>query len=161
MQDQVKDVNMNTENAQGSTMPSEAGLEKPAQAGEPVSPTLRPEIQTPASVQLNEVPNITQPGGKKTGKKMLLFVFLFLLLGVAVVVVGFFSGSLVRQQAGEPETQVREEAQPVEEEDKMTQKYLEQSDSNETSSIEKDLNDTSFEGIEQEMAQIEQEMASE
>lgn len=106
---------------------------------------------------------ITEPiedGGAKKSKKWVVVLMLVIIVGVGAVVGGYLVGrraKLARQQQREE----RVLPTPIpEERDSLTEVYENLSSSDEVSDIEKDLDATTFEGLDKELADIDNELAS-
>lgn len=116
---------------------------KPAEPVAPVTPDMPPS-STPSS-------EVTGGGGKRVA----LIVGIVLVLAIGAVVAGFISSRRARE-AGVGQGP---EAPLVTQEDTMTTQYSEQSASDEVSAIESDLQNTSFDGIDREMTEIDKELS--
>ena len=97
------------------------------------------------------------PAAEGGGRRIGLIVALVLVLAIGAVVAGFLSS----RRAGKSEVGQGSETPPVTQEDTMTTEYGQQSASDEVSAIESDLSSTSFDGIDQEMTEIDKELSKE
>ncbi len=130
-----------------------------AQPAEQVPQSSPPAMQA-AGGPSPETPMVT-PAQKRGGKKIFVILALVILLGLVAVVGGVISGRFAQQRSQNQQAQEREVISPAEEDDVMTQKLEEQSDSDAIEDIETDLNATSFSGIDEELADIDQELSAE
>ncbi len=99
----------------------------------------------------------------KAGKKKWMVVLgLVFVLGLTAVVLGFMSGKRAKQAKTEKQDEIVVAPLPVaEEKDVLTEEYKKQSTSDEVVDIEADLNNTSFNGLEAELTDIDKELSSE
>ena len=125
---------------------TEKSAPEAAKTAEPVTPQAPPSSAP--------VPEVAGGGGKRVG----LIVALVLVLATAAVVAGFVSARRSRQSRVGEESSITPE---VTAEDTMTTQYEQVSDSDEIVSIESDLQSTSFDGIDKELAEIDKELSKE
>ncbi len=127
---------------------------------QPVVPTEQPQAAVPDTTQsvAATVPPLVTPEPPKGGGGRFIFIaIIILVLAIGAVVLGFVSARRARleKMSGEQPSTAAETA------DSMTAQYEQMADSDEISSIESDLANTSFEGIDKELAEIDKELAAE
>lgn len=142
------------EEQSGTGEPEEAAVE--TQAAQPSPAEGEETVEAPAAQEPVAEPS-PEPPAVGGGKKIIFIALLVLVLGLGAVVAGFMSARRARQ---ERETGPAPTQAPVEE-DTLASQYEQQSSSDEVEDINKDLMDTSFEGIDAELADIDKELSAE
>jgi len=140
------------------TQTMDAGTEQ--SVGNKPSTETTPQPEAQAMQTPSESKPASAGGG---GRKIAMLVIVFLVLALGAVVAGIISGQRSRQ------ARQREQASevvavptptPTEEADSLTTQYEQQADSDEIGSIESDLQSTSFNGVDAELTQIDQEFSA-
>jgi len=125
-------------------------------------PSAETAPQPEASVM--QTPSEPQPASAGSGgRKIAILVIVFLVLALGAVVAGIISGQRSRQARQEEqasEVAVVPTPTPREEADGLTTQYEQQADSDEIDSIDSDLQSTSFNGVDTELTQIDQEFSA-
>ena len=141
-----------------NTPTADTGTEQPVENKPNTEATPQPEVpamQTPSEPQPASV------GGG--GRKIAMLVIVFLVLALGAVVAGIISGQRSRQARQKEQTSevvTVPTPTPTEEADSLTTQYEQQADSDEIGSIESDLQSTSFNGVDAELTQIDQEFSA-
>ena len=140
------------------TQTVDAGTEQSVENKPNTETTPQPEV--PAMQTPSEPQSASVGGG---GRKIAMLVIVFLVLALGAVVAGIISGQRSRQarQTGQTsEIAAVPTPTPTEEADSLTTQYEQQADSDEIGSIESDLQSTSFNGVDAELTQIDQEFSA-
>lgn len=136
-------------------------LQQPVQAAEAAGDLNKGDSDAGAVNARPEEDTALGENGEKRSKKWVVILVVVLIVGIGAVVGGYLVGrkaKLARQQAREE----RVIPSPIpEERDSLTSIYENLSGSDEVSEIEKDLNATTFQGLDKELSDIDNEFAAE
>lgn len=145
-------------------MNQEGGSEMTGGSEQQVFDEKKPSIEQASSAESEGAaakPVVEKTGGSG-GRKWLLVIVLLLTVGLGAVVVGFVSGRRAKQaKLEEREEQSVIPTPAVEAEDELTAEYEQQSDSDEIADIEADIQNTSLEGLDKELVNINSELSAE
>jgi uncharacterized protein HemX len=133
---------------------------QPATADSDAGSQPTPAQPTEGGVATEQDVQVGMPDPKGGGRKWMFILGLVLVVGIGAITIGFISGRKARE-AKRSQREERVAPTPMAEEDALTDQYEKQSSSDEIADIEADLNATSFEGIDEELTDIDKELSSE